>query len=225
MVMLAVPATLVLAAILAVEGRAVENRMLRTEASQGHRLTLSLDSMGKSKSIQTAAEIPKIIHHTWKDYMPAGGFDKVYFNASYFSFRKFFPMPEYTFMFHIDKDLDKCIEEEFPQFLQEFRSLGEDGKSTKVEKADAGRYCILWKYGGIYADLDYEATRNFYDQLPAGKVSLNGSPYKENENALVQVQNALMASPRHHPFWPRVFERMSMTGEHTWNSTTGTGPL
>jgi len=27
-----------------------------------------------------------------------------------------------------------------------------------VEKSDAGRYCMLYKYGGIYADLDYEAS-------------------------------------------------------------------
>merc|ERR1719487_1439113 len=100
-------------------------------------------------------------------------------------------------MFHDDADLAYCIQDEFPGFLTEFLQMRLP--PFKIETADAGRYCILWKYGGIYADLDYEATRNFYDQLPSGKVSLDESPYEENiklaSEGMLQVQNALMASP------------------------------
>jgi mannosyltransferase OCH1-like enzyme len=195
--------------------------LLRSEQGQ---LALSATNSAGALELQDAAKIPKLVHHTWKDYPPAGGFDKVYFNVSYFSFRKFFPPPEYTFMFHTDKDLEACIAQEFPQFLEEFQHLGQGHRSSQVEKSDAGRYCILWKYGGIYADLDYEATQNFYDHLPPGQVSLNGSPYTENADTKLQVQNALMASPARHPFWPLVFAQMSKTGSHSWDSITGTGP-
>ena len=35
-----------------------------------------------------------------------------------------------------------------------------------IQRADASRYFILHKYGGLYADLDYEPLMNFWDHLP-----------------------------------------------------------
>mmetsp|Transcript_68731 Transcript_68731/g.119403 ORF Transcript_68731/g.119403 Transcript_68731/m.119403 type:complete len:356 (-) Transcript_68731:75-1142(-) len=164
--------------------------------------------------------IPKIIHHTYSTGPNSTGFDKVFFNVSYFSFKKFFPEPEFKYLFHTDPELERCIAEEFPQFLREFQSF----RGYAIEKTDAGRYCILWKYGGIYADLDYEVFRPFYDHLAPGRVNLNESPYEENKLPTVQVQNALMAAPPRHPFWLHVFEQMGKDGMHFWNTSTGTGP-
>lgn len=164
--------------------------------------------------------IPKIIHHTYSTGPNSTGFDKVFFNESYFSFKKFFPEPEFKYLFHTDTELERCIAEEFPQFLPEFQSF----RGYAIEKADMGRYCILWKYGGIYADLDYEVFRPFYKHLAPGRVNLNESPYEENDKSTVQVQNALMAAPPHHPFWLHVFEQMGKDGLHLWNTSTGTGP-
>lgn len=181
--------------------------------------SLAISGIASSSSMNShRQEIPKIIHHTYRTRPNATGFDKVYFNVSYFSFKKFFPEWEYEYLFHVDSDFERCITEEFPDFLKEFRTL------ERIEKTDAGRYCMLWKFGGIYADLDYEVMRPFYSLLAPGKVTLNESPYEENADSAVQVQNALMAAPRRHPFWLHVFRQMSKVGEHTWNSTCGTGP-
>jgi mannosyltransferase OCH1-like enzyme len=35
----------------------------------------------------------------------------------------------------------------------------------------SARYFILHHYGGIYADMDYEPTTNFYDELPQNTVA------------------------------------------------------
>ena len=60
----------------------------------------------------------------------------------------------------------------------------------------ATHYLILYKYGGIYADMDYMCFKNFYNILPKNKISISESPYKENE----EIQNALMISPPNNSF-------------------------
>ena len=75
-------------------------------------------------------------------------------------------------------------------------------KYTKhIQRVDVWRYFCLYKYGGIYADLDFECFYNFYDELDHEKVNVAESPHAPGE----PVQNALMASPANHPFWTYVF--------------------
>jgi len=104
-----------------------------------------------------------------------------------------------------------------------------------VEKADAGRYCMLYKQGGIYADLDYEVRKNFWQELNANgggyQVHLLEGCFNEThpweDGPIVQnVQNALMASPRKHRFWKLLLEDMKKGGltGHAWNAAHGTGP-
>lgn len=64
------------------------------------------------------------------------------------------------------------------------------------------RYFILYMYGGMYADLDYEPFVNFWDALPSDRVSFVESPYWMNE----RVQNSLMSSPARDPLWNVTFE-------------------
>lgn len=167
------------------------------------------------------AGIPKIIHHTYKADLSADGasFPTLVWKAAYDSWKQLYPAPEYTHMFWVDADLENCIKENFPSFGKEFANF-----SGHIEASDAGRYCILHDHGGIYADLDYEALENFYDELPAGKVSFIESPHLENPAAKTQLQNALMASPPKHPLWQKVFSYMSEPGAHDWNAEHGTGP-
>jgi len=138
-----------------------------------------------------------------------------------------FPSPEYRTIIGTDEVLERCIEEEFPDFKSQWEIL------QGVEKADAGRYCLLYKHGGIYADLDYEVRRNFYQELHAngggGKVHLLEGCFTETRPEdgpiALNIQNAMMASPARHPFWERVFESMKQGRyAHSWNDPHGTGP-
>jgi len=133
--------------------------------------------------------IPKIIHHICpKDYKR---WNPKWF-VGYESSLRIFPKEEYTHMYWYDDELDKFIEAEFPWFLDMFKSY-----DRNIKRIDIVRPFFLYKYGGIYADLDYVFYKNFYDQLPPDKVSIPESPYKFNEF----IQNALIATPPKHNFW------------------------
>jgi len=133
--------------------------------------------------------IPKIIHHICpKDF---NRWHKKWF-ICYESWLRLFPSPEYTHMHWYDDELHNIVEEEFPWFLEIFNEY-----DVNIKRIDMVRPFILYKYGGIYADMDYFVYENFYDDLNQDKVNICDSPYKSNE----EVTNALMASPPNNNFW------------------------
>ncbi len=91
-----------------------------------------------------------------------------------------------------DEDLDNLIKNDFPYFYDIYK-----GYDVNIKRIDMARYFILYKYGGIYADMDYICFKNFYNLMPQDKVSISESDWQENE----YMQNALMISPKEHPFW------------------------
>lgn len=174
-------------------------------------------------------KIPKVIHHTYKEdlTLPGAAFPSLIWKTSFHSWNMVFPAAEFEHKFWLDAQLEQCLLEEFPDYVKAITEENRTKKreeSANIELADAGRYCILWKYGGIYADLDYEVLKNFYEELKPGVVSLIESPYVENPVTRIQVQNSLMASPARHPLWREVFSYMSRPYSHAWNDAHGTGP-
>jgi hypothetical protein len=142
---------------------------------------------------EKAPPLPKIIHQQWKtETVPEGDFTK--YHAEW---KKIYPAPEYQHMLWTDESGRRLIAGEFAWFLEAF-----DNYAMNIQRADSMRYFILYKYGGVYADLDYEPYTNFWDALPNDRVSLIESPYKINE----QVQNSLMSSPARDPFWNVTFD-------------------
>lgn len=139
--------------------------------------------------------IPKIIHHTWKDK------NKIpeEWKKSYNSWRKYYPEGEYKYMFWTDEDNLNLIKNHFPEYLEIYKNY-----PKTIQRVDAVRYFILYKYGGIYADMDYEVKKNFFDELEKEKINIIESPYIFNET----LQNSLIASPPGHSFWLKVFEEI-----------------
>jgi mannosyltransferase OCH1-like enzyme len=105
--------------------------------------------------------------------------------------------PNFKYRMWNDEDIDEFVKKHFPQYYDMWKAY-----PRHIMRVDLVRYMILYEYGGIYADMDYEVFRDFYKDLPRDKVSIGESPYKENEN----LQNALMCSPPKHPFWLVVLE-------------------
>ncbi|GBG34369.1 Inositol phosphoceramide mannosyltransferase 2 [Hondaea fermentalgiana] len=140
-------------------------------------------------------ELPKIIHQQWKDTHIT--------NPKYEMWSKrwktLFPEPEFKHILWTDETQRELIAEHFDWFLPYY-----DGYKFNIQRADASRYFIMYAYGGIYADLDYEPLVNFWDHLPQDRVSLVESPYQYNE----MVQNSLMSSPPKDPFWKHAFETL-----------------
>lgn len=137
-------------------------------------------------------KLPKIIHQQWKtDKIPDGVYSK--WNAQ---FKELYPEPEYKHMLWTDANARELIKKDFPFFLPAY-----DNYEFGIQRADASRYFIMYKYGGLYADLDYEPLINFWEHLPKDRVALIESPYAYNEKS----QNSLMSSPVNDPFWNQTF--------------------
>jgi mannosyltransferase OCH1-like enzyme len=149
-------------------------------------------------------KIPKIIHQQ----IPNN-------NTRSESFNKYFPFPEYEYMIWTDELMRELIITNFPFFINTY-----DSYKHQIQRVDASRYFILYKYGGLYADMDYEALINFWDILSPDEPSIVESPYQFNE----MVQNSLMASPKpNHPFWNITFNLLIERANVT-NILSSTGP-
>jgi hypothetical protein len=152
--------------------------------------------------------IPKIIHHICpKDFKR---WNSKWFTG-YESWIRLFPKPEYTHMLWYDDELNKLVDEEFPWFSEIFNSY-----DVNIKRIDMIRPFFLYKYGGIYADMDYVVYKNFFDELPQDKVSIPESPYKDNEF----IQNALLISPPKHNFWLLIIDECFLNKDkHVFEAT------
>ncbi|MFC5458179.1 glycosyltransferase family 32 protein [Prosthecobacter fluviatilis] len=141
--------------------------------------------------------IPKIVHQTWKD-------DNItywVFQRSQASVRAFLGHWEYKLW--TDADLERLMKADFPQFYEAWSAL-----DRHIKRVDTARYCMLYKYGGIYADLDFVFTRPV-DEIITGEADMYF--YKSTE-AVVKKQhflgNAFMVSKPLQPFWLDVLKHM-----------------
>jgi mannosyltransferase OCH1-like enzyme len=142
--------------------------------------------------------VSKIIHQT----APA---DKSRWNPIWFECQKTWKekFPDYEYKLWTDEDLDEFIKEKFAWFYPTFKSYDQN-----IKRIDSARYFILYEYGGIYADMDYECIENFEKNLPMGKVSIAEGKFIDHPIFSEKYQNALMASPPKHPFWNYVIKSL-----------------
>lgn len=150
----------------------------------------SIKQINKYKYISNTSEektIPKIIHQI----APS---DKSKWHETWDechnSWLLKFPSPEYEHkLWNDEEDLENFIRDEFPWFLDIFKKY-----SRKIQRIDLARYFILFKYGGIYVDMDFYCYNNFFDKLDNTKPNITCSPFINDEF----LQNSLMASPKNH---------------------------
>jgi mannosyltransferase OCH1-like enzyme len=137
-------------------------------------------------------KIPKIIHQT----APS---DTSKWNPVWFDCQESWKSlhPDFEYRMWTDEDLDEFMKTEYPDFYERVFSKYD----VKIKKIDSARYFILYKYGGVYADMDYKCQHRFFESLPNGRVSIARSKVDFDGG----FQNALMISPKGHPFWEDVF--------------------
>ena len=140
------------------------------------------------------ADFPKIIHQSWKNQNLREDYKK--YSQTWKDLH-----PDYEYRLWTDEDNLRLIEEEDPDFVDDYNSY-----NHYIKRADAARYYYMYKYGGIYADLDFECLRNFspllYDYYNYD-VILGDAP-KE----FTQTPNALMISKPGADFWLYVIQMM-----------------
>lgn len=104
-------------------------------------------------------------------------------------------------MLWTDYDNRSFIEENYPAFLSTY-----DSYSYNIQRADAIRYFILHKYGGVYADIDIECLQSI-EPLTADHSFV--ACYEPKKHAKWHgldrmVSNAFMASVPNHPLIEQV---------------------
>lgn len=158
----------------------------------GNETRLAGDLVRIQTGKQSRKLIPKIVHHIYKlDLSKSNAWPNKIWEVSYRAWIRYFPEPEFEHIFWPDKNVTEFFKIRCPEHYKLYQS-----KKVAIEKADISRYCILRELGGIYADLDYEPRQNFFKDLQPNVVNLVQSPYISET-----VQNSLMASPPHHPYW------------------------
>lgn len=154
----------------------------------------SSSSSSNNTNKSSISSLPKIIHQQWKDTTipPNSKFER--WHEAWLN--KF---PNHTHMLWTDDLAEQLIREHYSWFLSTYINY-----EPHIKRVDSARYFILHKFGGIYADMDYEPLINFEKYLPIDKPSFVESPHQYAE----LHQNSLMSSPPHHPFWNMTFEML-----------------
>ena len=139
-------------------------------------------------------KIPKIIHQTapnlkerwhpiWKECQ--------------FSWKVNYPSPEYKYILWDDNDCRELVKNKFSKYIEMYDSFPHD-----IMRIDFSRYCILYEYGGIYADMDIFCYENFYNEL-------NKACYIVESHAKNEImQNCLMISTAKNFVWKKIIQEI-----------------
>lgn len=141
-------------------------------------------------------QIPKIIHQVYEDPDGPSGLLKS-FSASWLKFN-----PGWDYMFWNKDRMESLIEEDFPGFMETYCSF-----PYNVQRWDAIRYLILYKYGGLYVDMDYECLAPV-DPLLDDNICCFGQEMHTAKEITSFAGNAFMASVADHGFWKQVINEI-----------------
>lgn len=135
-----------------------------------------------------SAAIPKIIHQTWKtNEIPEKwvGAQKSCIDLH----------PDYEYVLWTDESMREFIATDYPWFLTQY-----DSYPYNIERADVVRYFILYKYGGIYLDLDVGCNRTLDPLLHYPAWVRRTSPSG--------ISNNVMGFAKGHPFLLQVVRNL-----------------
>jgi mannosyltransferase OCH1-like enzyme len=134
----------------------------------------------------SSGDFTRIIHQSWKDEnLPYHVYKKEWID-SWLRYN-----PDWEYRLWTDEDNNALVGNHFEWFLPTFE------KYSNIQKADAARYFYLYKYGGLYVDLDFECLRNIEPLLKGWSIVLG-----EALDGIVHP--AFMYSEPGHPFWEMV---------------------
>jgi inositol phosphorylceramide mannosyltransferase catalytic subunit len=154
--------------------------------------------------------ISKILHQTWKT-------DKVQTMYKNYILSWLKKNKDWSYSFTTNELNRKFMEKKFPEFLDIY-----DNYKSEIQRADAIRYFLLYEYGGVYADIDFEALKSmntFIDEFGHSKDGIkNGciigqEPFEHAHilyNKKRLICNAIMISCAKHPFWLLVFQELML---------------
>lgn len=157
--------------------------------------------------------IPKIIHQTWKtENIPERCKKWVQ------SWKKHHP--DYEYKLWTDKDNRDLMMKHYPKFIPVY-----DSYKKGVYRADIARYVIMYHYGGLYVDLDFECLKNMDPIIEANECFFGYEPHEHFINNKPKVCNALFGSNKYNPlfihFLREAFNRSKYKMNHSPVNVTG----
>lgn len=144
--------------------------------------------------------IPHIIHQTYKSTLIPNVFAD---NVKSFVEKN----PKWTYYFWTDESARQLIKDKHPYLLDIW-----DNYQRPINRADALRYVVLYEFGGIYVDLDFESLR------PLDRVTMKYAcifPTEPFEHSAFRIgipyfiNNAIMMCRPKHPFIKQMIDNLS----------------
>jgi mannosyltransferase OCH1-like enzyme len=135
--------------------------------------------------------------------------------------------PSFEYVLWDDFDNRNFIAQHFPEFLPIY-----DDYDINIKRVDAVRYFYLYKYGGIYTDLDFECLKSFDGLLEAADliesdVVLGQLGEMDNDMFSVhKIPNALMIAKPNSDFFRFVIDVMiNVASNKNLGAEAATGPI
>lgn len=166
---------------------------------------------------EVSSRTPRIIHQTWKS--------KVNIPPKLQAFQQSVRSlhPNYEFRLYDDNDLRNIVQETVPQYLEKYDSFGKN-----IERVDFARYAMLYKYGGIYLDMDISSLKPLDDFVNMNKVVFGTEP-KEHMRLYpgynYMVCNAVMISPPGERVWMDIMKYIVNHYSFAESPVPNTGPI
>lgn len=138
--------------------------------------------------------IPKILHQTWKNNILPD-----YFTALSNTWKK--KHPNWKYIFWTDVENRKFIKDYFPYFLKRY-----DEFPFEIQRVDAVRYFILYKYGGVFVDMDFECMSNIDDLIDSNGCIFGLEPdhHCERFSRAFIICNAFMGCNANNSFFKEI---------------------
>ena len=164
--------------------------------------------------------IPKIIHQTYKNY----NLPDIY-KMCQTEIKRLHN--DFEYRFYTDDDMDILMKTDFPEYYDKFNEL-----PRMIMKIDMFRYFLMYKYGGLYADMDYLMFKPF--DLLNEKVVIPTNRDLDNNNNLTSLGNCIFASQPNHPYWKSLMDTLFTidrtkldydTDKNIDGNVLGTGPM
>jgi hypothetical protein len=157
--------------------------------------------------------IPKILHFTWKSKDLPGQMQ-----AYYDAWRRLHS--GWDIRLWTDESMRAFVAEAYPSYLATY-----DAYPKMIQRADAFRYLVLGKLGGVYADLDVEPYQAV-DSLLGNHAFLGIEPLehifpdRHHQGVPFLLTNAFMGSVPGHRLWREIIARMpALVDQETFYST------
>ena len=134
----------------------------------------------------------------------------------------------YKYIFWNDSEIDKFINEHYPQYINSYKKFKYD-----IQRWDVIRYLILYKIGGVYVDVDYQSLKNISVLIEGRKCCFScEEEIIQNDKVNFYFNNALIASVPNHSFMKKIITNVFENNVGKFNGLSkvdcvlkSTGPL